>query len=112
MGMIQNDWLNVLSAEFRKPYYAKLFQFVKDELQYNGKVNLLSNLLEEEKFTVEINKIFNKNWYTYMEHNFDAEVFLHIPKTYHREEILSAYLAHLSILLMIIDVRAKIYYNQ
>ena len=79
------------------------FQFVKDELQYNGKVNLLSNLLEEEKFTVEINKIFNKNWYTYMEHNFDAEVFLYIPKTYHREEILSAYLAHLSILLMIIE---------
>ncbi len=31
MGMIQNDWLNVLSAEFRKPYYAKLFQFVKEE---------------------------------------------------------------------------------
>ncbi len=31
MGMIQNDWLNVLNAEFRKPYYAKLFQFVKEE---------------------------------------------------------------------------------
>ena len=31
MGMIQNDWLTELSEEFRKPYYAKLFQFVKEE---------------------------------------------------------------------------------
>ncbi len=31
MGMIQNDWLDALNAEFRKPYYAKLFQFVKEE---------------------------------------------------------------------------------
>ncbi len=31
MGMIQNDWLNALNPEFRKPYYAKLFQFVKEE---------------------------------------------------------------------------------
>lgn len=33
MAMIQNDWLNVLNAEFRKPYYARLFQFVKQEYQ-------------------------------------------------------------------------------
>ena len=79
------------------------FQFTKDELEYKGKVSLLPNLLEEEKFTVEINKIFNKNWYTYIENNFDMEVFLYIPKSYHREEILSAYLAHISILLMIIE---------
>ena len=31
MGMIQNDWLDALNTEFRKPYYAKLFQFVKEE---------------------------------------------------------------------------------
>ena len=31
MGMIQNDWLTVLNEEFRKPYYAELFQFVKEE---------------------------------------------------------------------------------
>lgn len=31
MGMIQNDWLNALNPEFKKPYYAKLFQFVKEE---------------------------------------------------------------------------------
>lgn len=33
MAMIQNDWLNVLNAEFKKPYYARLFQFVKQEYQ-------------------------------------------------------------------------------
>ena len=26
MGMIQNDWLQPLSPEFRKPYYAELFK--------------------------------------------------------------------------------------
>ena len=31
MGMIQNDWLNALNPEFSKPYYAKLFRFVKEE---------------------------------------------------------------------------------
>lgn len=31
MGMIQNDWLEPLKPEFRKPYYAKLFQFVQSE---------------------------------------------------------------------------------
>lgn len=29
--MIQNDWLEPLSPEFRKPYYADLFRFVKNE---------------------------------------------------------------------------------
>ena len=28
MSMITNDWLTELGAEFRKPYYAKLYQFV------------------------------------------------------------------------------------
>jgi uracil-DNA glycosylase len=31
MAMIQNDWLEPLSPEFRKPYYADLFRFVKNE---------------------------------------------------------------------------------
>ncbi len=31
MSMIQNDWLEPLNPEFRKPYYAELFQFVKEE---------------------------------------------------------------------------------
>lgn len=31
MGMIENDWLEPLSPEFRKPYYAELFRFVKEE---------------------------------------------------------------------------------
>lgn len=34
MAMINNDWLAELEPEFHKPYYAKLFQFVKDE--YNS----------------------------------------------------------------------------
>ncbi len=31
MGMIQNDWLDEISGEFKKPYYAELFRFVKEE---------------------------------------------------------------------------------
>ena len=31
MAMIQNDWLDAISGEFKKPYYRQLFQFVKDE---------------------------------------------------------------------------------
>lgn len=31
MAMIQNKWLSVLSGEFKKAYYAKLFEFVKEE---------------------------------------------------------------------------------
>lgn len=31
MGMIQNDWLEPLKPEFRKPYYAELFKFVENE---------------------------------------------------------------------------------
>ena len=33
MGMIANDWLPAMEPEFRKPYYKKLFQFVK--MEYN-----------------------------------------------------------------------------
>lgn len=36
MAMIENDWLTCLQEEFRKPYYKKLYQFVKDE--YNTRV--------------------------------------------------------------------------
>ena len=31
MAMISNDWLEPMRAEFRKPYYAQLYQFVKEE---------------------------------------------------------------------------------
>ena len=31
MGMIENDWLTELGAEFRKPYYKTLYEFVKTE---------------------------------------------------------------------------------
>ncbi len=31
MAMIGNDWLEPLTPEFRKPYYADLFRFVKEE---------------------------------------------------------------------------------
>ena len=35
MSMISNDWLAELGTEFKKPYYAKLYEFVKSE--YNSK---------------------------------------------------------------------------
>ena len=35
MSMISNDWLAELGLEFKKPYYAKLYEFVKNE--YNTK---------------------------------------------------------------------------
>ena len=31
MGMIQNDWLEAIGSEFRKPYYKELYEFVKNE---------------------------------------------------------------------------------
>ena len=31
MAMIQNDWLKPLKPEFQKPYYAKLYQFIRKE---------------------------------------------------------------------------------
>ncbi len=34
--MIDNDWLGPLSAEFKKPYYARLYRFVNEE--YNAHV--------------------------------------------------------------------------
>ena len=36
MGMIENDWLPAVGGEFKKPYYAQLYQFVKEE--YNTRV--------------------------------------------------------------------------
>ena len=35
MAMIDNDWLPALAPEFRKPYYKKLYEFIKEE--YNTK---------------------------------------------------------------------------
>ena len=31
MAMIDNDWLDAIQGEFKKPYYRELFQFVKEE---------------------------------------------------------------------------------
>ncbi len=31
MGAIENDWLEAISDEFKKPYYKELFEFVKEE---------------------------------------------------------------------------------
>ncbi len=31
MGMIENDWQPAMQAEFRKPYYKELYEFVKEE---------------------------------------------------------------------------------
>ena len=31
MSMIANDWLPAVSAEFKKPYYRELYQFVSEE---------------------------------------------------------------------------------
>lgn len=36
MGMIENDWLLSINEEFKKPYYQKLYQFVREE--YNTHV--------------------------------------------------------------------------
>ena len=33
MGAIANDWLAPLSAEFKKPYYKKLYETVKHEYE-------------------------------------------------------------------------------
>ncbi len=31
MGMINNDWLDCIQSEFKKPYYKELYQFVRNE---------------------------------------------------------------------------------
>ena len=31
MGAIENDWLDAIGGEFRKPYYKQLYEFVKQE---------------------------------------------------------------------------------
>lgn len=36
MAMIENDWLDCLQTEFKKPYYKELYQFVRQE--YNTRV--------------------------------------------------------------------------
>ena len=36
MGMLQNDWAEAIGGEFKKPYYASLYRFIKEE--YSTKV--------------------------------------------------------------------------
>ena len=31
MSMLENDWVEAVGEEFKKPYYAKLYKFVKEE---------------------------------------------------------------------------------
>lgn len=31
MGMIENDWLEAVGNEFKKPYYKQLYKFIRDE---------------------------------------------------------------------------------
>ena len=31
MSMIDNDWLTAIGGEFKKPYYAQLYQFIREE---------------------------------------------------------------------------------
>ena len=31
MAMLQNDWLEAVGGEFKKPYYTDLYKFVKEE---------------------------------------------------------------------------------
>jgi hypothetical protein len=81
------------------------FQFSKGNLVFLGKFETVSNFLEEELFTVDVGSIFNKNWYTYIEHNFDITISLYIPKAFHQENILISYLAHVGILLHIIETK-------
>ena len=81
------------------------FGFPNGDLDFLGKTSILPNLLEEEKFSVDIGSIFNKNWYTYIESDFDMEIYLYIPYAYHQENILASYLAHVGILLSIIETK-------
>lgn len=34
MAMITNDWLDSVSAEFKKPYYRDLYDFDKKRIQH------------------------------------------------------------------------------
>ena len=52
---------------------------------------------------MDIASIFNKNWYTYIQQDFNINIYLNIPKAYHQQNILAAYLAHVGILLYIIE---------
>ena len=36
MGMLQNDWVEAIGGEFKKPYYANLYKFVREE--YSARV--------------------------------------------------------------------------
>lgn len=35
MGALQNDWLEAVGEEFKKPYYKELYEFVKEEYNTN-----------------------------------------------------------------------------
>jgi uracil-DNA glycosylase len=35
LGAIENDWLEAISVEFRKPYYHELYKFIKSEYRHS-----------------------------------------------------------------------------
>ncbi len=46
MAMIDNDWLPVLTPEFRKPYYKELYQFLQREYQSHTIFPPMQNVFE------------------------------------------------------------------
>ena len=46
MAMIDNDWLPVLSPEFRKPYYRELYRFLQQEYQAHTIFPPMQNVFE------------------------------------------------------------------
>jgi len=51
MGAIANDWLEPLSAEFKKPYYAKLYKTVKNEYKHNVVFPAANDIFNAFEFT-------------------------------------------------------------
>jgi len=51
MGAIANDWLAPLSAEFKKPYYAKLYKTVKQEYETHQVFPAANDIFNAFEFT-------------------------------------------------------------
>ena len=51
MGAITNDWQEPLAAEFKKPYYAKLYQTVKEEYETKQNFSAAEDIFNAFEFT-------------------------------------------------------------
>ncbi|MCI8566803.1 MAG: uracil-DNA glycosylase [Lachnospiraceae bacterium] len=51
MGAITNDWLKPLSPEFKKPYYAKLYQTIKSEYETRQIFPAVDDIFNAFEFT-------------------------------------------------------------